>query len=184
MTMATPSSRSQIRTQAVRAAIIATTALALLVATSGGAAASATKPSALAFARCMRSHGIHNWPDPNSHGQFNKADTTLQKLGVLQPQLQAAEKACQRLHPSSGQPQQAEDQKMMSAMLKFARCVRAHGVKNWPDPVAESDPGEPGTPGFPRNMPGVNQNAPRVKHALKTCQHFLAGIGYGKGGYP
>ncbi len=168
-----------------RAAIIATASLALLVAIcSGPATANTTKPSALAFARCMRSHGIHNWPDPNSNGQFNKTQTTLQRLGVLQSQLQAAEKACQYLYPNSGESQQAEDQKMMNAMLKFARCMRAHGVPNWPDPLAESDPGEPGTPGFPRNMPGVNQSAPRVKHAMKACQHFMADIGYGKGGYP
>jgi hypothetical protein len=175
--------RKSPRSAVARAAIIAS--LTLLVASCGGsAAANATKPSALAFARCMRSHGIHNWPDPNSDGQFNKVDTTLQKLGVLQPQLQTAEKACQYLDPNDGQSEQADDQKMMNAMLRFARCVRAHGVKNWPDPVAESDPGEPGTPGFPRNMPDIDQNAPKVKSAIKTCQHFLASIGYSKGGYP
>lgn len=173
------------RSALARAALIATASLALLVASCGGSAvANATKPSTLAFARCMRSHGIHNWPDPNSDGQFNKADTTLQQLGVLQSQLQAAQKACQHLYPGSGQSQQAADQSMMHAMFKFARCMRAHGVKNWPDPLAESDPGQPGTPGFPRNMPNINQNAPKVRHALKTCQHFLADIGYSKGGYP
>jgi len=41
-------------------------------------------------------------------------------------------------------------------MVNFARCVRSHGVPNWPDPLAEPDPGQPGTPGFPRSMRGVN----------------------------
>jgi hypothetical protein len=33
-------------------------------------------------------------------------------------------------------------------------------------------------------MPGVNQDSPQVKNALSRCQHLLAGIGYGSGGYP
>ncbi len=73
---------------------------------------------------------------------------------------------------------------MMNAMWKFARCVRARGVTSWPDPLAESDPGQPNTPGFPRNMSGVDQNAPKVKAAMKACQHLMAGIGYASGSYP
>jgi hypothetical protein len=72
----------------------------------------------------------------------------------------------------------------MTALSRFARCVRSDGVPSWPDPLAESDAGEPGTPGFPRNMPGVNQDAPQVENALAKCQHLLAGIGYASGGYP
>jgi hypothetical protein len=62
--------------------------------------------------------------------------------------------------------------------------VRSHGVPNWPDPLAGSDPGQPGTPGFPRSMPGVNHNAPHVKRAMGSCQHLIAGIGRESGGYP
>jgi hypothetical protein len=73
---------------------------------------------------------------------------------------------------------------MMVAMFEFARCMRVHNVPNWPDPVAESDPGEPNTPGFPRNMTNINQNAPQVESAARSCQHLMASIGYAKGGYP
>jgi hypothetical protein len=165
-----------------------TAALVLLVTACVGSSATAvasTAPrSAIAFAHCMRSHHIQNWPDPEPDGQFDKSKITLQKLGVLRSQLQAAEKACQYLLPGSSQSPQSQDRTMMNAMLNFARCVRAHGVPNWPDPVAESDPGQPNTPGFPRNMPGVNLNSPQVKHATKTCQYLLASIGYASGGYP
>jgi len=41
-----------------------------------------------------------------------------------------------------------------------------------------------GDPGFPRDMPGVNQNAPQVKDAINKCQHLMASIGYAAGGYP
>ena len=39
-----------------------------------------TIASAFAFARCMRSHGIPGWPDPNSHGFFDKSK--LRPLGL------------------------------------------------------------------------------------------------------
>ena len=35
-------------------------------------AASATGNVALAFAHCMRAHGLRNFPDPNSSGVFDK----------------------------------------------------------------------------------------------------------------
>jgi hypothetical protein len=130
----------------------------------------------------MRAHGVVSFPDPNSGGAIPKV--SLQQLGVSSSRFQAAERACQHLFPTSDQSSQAQSQQMMTAMVKFARCVRAHGVTNWPDPLAESDPGEPGTPGFPRDMPGVDQNSPQVKRAVDRCQHLLAGIGYASGGYP
>ena len=106
-------------------------------------------------------------------------------LGVSSTVLQAAQKGCQHLLPNSGQSSQAWDQMALTALWNFARCVRARGVPDWPDPLAESDQGQPGTPGFPRNLPpGINTNSPVVKNAMNKCQHLLAGIGYGSGGYP
>jgi hypothetical protein len=131
----------------------------------------------------MRAHGVLKFPDPNSSGTIPKVG--LPQLGVSSTVFQAAQKACQHLLPSTGQSSQAWDQMALNALWNFARCVRAHGVPNWPDPLAESDPGQPGTPGFPRNFPpGINTNSPVVKNAMHRCQHLLAGIGYGSGGYP
>jgi len=75
------------------AAIITVMAAALLTAACGGSSSStstassphaggaASSPSGLAFARCVRSHGIPNFPDPiDSSGHFSK--TVLQQLGV------------------------------------------------------------------------------------------------------
>jgi hypothetical protein len=146
------------------------------------AAASTGKNDPIAFSHCMRAHGVLNFPDPNSSGSIPKV--SLQQLGVSRAQFQTAQSACQHLLPSSGQSSPAQIQRVMNALSKFARCVRSHGVPNWPDPLAESDPGQPDTPGFPRNMPGVNQNSPQVESATTACQHVLAGIGYGSGGYP
>jgi len=130
----------------------------------------------------MRSHGVSKLPDPDSSGAIPKE--SLQQLGVSSTVFQAAQNACQHLLPNGSESSQAWDQQTMSALWRFARCVRSHGVSNWPDPLAESDPGQPGTPGFPREIQGVNQNAPPVKNAMGKCQHLLAGVGYGSGGYP
>jgi hypothetical protein len=156
----------------------------------GGGAARAAAVSALtnvrkvlAYSRCMRSHGVLRFPDPSSSGAIPKV--SLQQMGVSRTVFQAAQRACQHLLPNSGQSSQAWDQKALTALWNFARCVRAHGVPNWPDPLAESDPGQPDTPGFPRNFPpSIDQDSPVVKHALHACQRLLAGIGYGSGGYP
>lgn len=180
------------------AAVAATTGLALLAAAcsggqsstvAGGSSAqgSARSPStntekALAYSRCMRSHRVPTFPDPNSGGTIPKVGLT--QLGVGSSQFQAAQRACQEPLPNSRQSSQGQDQRVMNALWRFARCVRSRGVSIWPDPLAESDPGEPGTPGFPRNMQGVNQSSPLVRDATNTCQHLLAGIGYASGGYP
>jgi hypothetical protein len=178
------------------AGIVVAVAMALLVCACGGSGRAGTNTSgshhttpskggsALAFARCMRSHGVRHWPDPDARGAVDKSKLTTQQLGVSASVIRTAGKACQQLLPQSSQPSQAQNQKVMSALWKFARCLRADGVTHWPDPLAESDPGQPGTPGFPRSMPGVNQNAPQVKAALNKCQHLMAGIGYAAGGYP
>ena len=163
-------------------AIIAAASLALPVAAFGSSQSTNTQKS-LAYSRCMRAHGVLKFPDPQRSGAIPKLG--LQELGVSSTVFQSAQKACQRLLPNSGQSSQAWAQMALNALWNFARCMRAHGVPNWPDPLAESDPGQPGTPGFPRTLPpGVNTNSPVVKNATHRCQHLLAGIGYGSGGYP
>jgi hypothetical protein len=53
--------------------------------------------NALALARCLRAHGIPDWPDPNALGQF-PIDTRIQQGGkrLIEPALQA----CARLNPN------------------------------------------------------------------------------------
>lgn len=145
-------------------------------------AASTQRNDPVAFSHCMRTHGVLNFPDPNSSGAIPKVG--LQQLGISSSRFQAAQRDCQHWLPNTGQSSQAQVQQVMNALWKFARCVRLHGVPNWPDPLAESDAGQPGTPGFPRNISGINQDSSPVKNAMRTCQHLLAGIGYAAGGYP
>jgi hypothetical protein len=165
------------------AVVLLTAALALLAAActtgspshptgSGGSphgGKSASASSAVAYSACMRSHGVPNFPDPGSNGQVPKADP--QALGVSISQLQAAQRTCQHLYPHNGMAlsanslrqcyefavcPQAMVQQALAAGLKFARCMRSHGVTNWPDPIIDSR----GRPLFDIAVPGEHGFAP------------------------
>ncbi len=104
---------------------------ALLAAACGGSPASATGGSsayqkALPFAQCMRSHGIENFPDPDSSGGFNVGDS----VNTNTPQYAAAKRTCVQLHPYNMLLSPQQKAGLMSRALKFARCMRAHGLPN------------------------------------------------------
>ena len=188
--------RARPRLAPTAAVIIATAAVALLAACSGSpssagsggspaAGGSAAAPSAVAYSACMRSHGVPNYPDPNSGGQLPK--TGAQLLGVSASRYQAAQQACRHLLPAGGSLQQQEHQcmqnsdcppalvqQMMTGDLKLARCMRAHGVPNFPDPTN----GGSGGPVFNITKAGISDaasHAPRFITKLTECGR-LAGV--------
>ena len=152
------------------AAILALAALVLLAACGGsantGSAANtggaARSQSAVAFSRCMRSHGLPDYPDPDSSGTLPK--TSAQRLGVSISVFDAAQSACQHLLPATGGSltasslqqcylagvcPQALVQRALSAGREFAQCMRSHGVPDWPDPTLDAQ----GRPLFNINVP-------------------------------
>jgi hypothetical protein len=136
--------------------------------TPSSSTASATSPQengAVAFARCMRSHGVRNWPDPPSRGAAARKPT-LQQLGVSNSQFQAAQRACQHLLPNGGlPPNQAERRQITAQALKFSRCVRAHGVPSFPDP------GSDGRIPDPASL-GIDQGSPKFEAANQACGQY------------
>ncbi len=122
--------------------LAAVAAVSLLAAGCGGGSSktAATRPAtrngALAYARCMRSHGVPNFPDPPGNGGDHKRAIVdaLQQVGNSQSQ--AAQTAC--MHVNGGSPGSGESSTQRQAragvMLAFARCVRARGFPNFPDP--------------------------------------------------
>jgi hypothetical protein len=161
------------------AAIIATAVLALLAACGGspspagsggspGAAGSANSQKLLAFSRCMRSHGVPNFPDPNGSGLLPKSQVA--QLTASNPQFPAAHRACEHLLPNGGQPTQAQAQQAWNDMRNFARCMRSRGVPDWPDPGPTSQQDQ--RPFF--NLPAsINPNAPQITTKIRACQHVL-----------
>jgi hypothetical protein len=148
------------------AAIIATATLALPVA-AFAASQSTNTQKALAYSRCMRSHGVPRFPDPSSSGAFPKV--SAQQVGVSSSQFQAAQSHCRYLLPNGGAgASQTQVGQWMSGMLKFAQCMRTHGVSNWPDPVIDAG----GNPEF--YLDGkIDQDSPQVKSKIRGCLHWL-----------
>jgi hypothetical protein len=107
----------------------------------------------------MRSHGVPSFPDPTSGGDVPKGDA--QEFGVGSTVYHAAETACRPLYPTTdGSIQQCFEtgacpqtvvQQALTLMRSYARCIRAHGVPNWPDPSIGSD----GRPYFDVSAVGI-----------------------------
>jgi hypothetical protein len=161
-------------------ALAALALLAIPLAGCGGGSANASGDNSdqarLNFARCMRSHGV-NLPDPQSGGN----GVFRQRLpGNIAPaRMQAAMKACQKELPNGGPGNRspAEQAKFRDAALKFARCMRSHGV-NVPDPQVN------GGAGLLRLGPasGVNPSSPAFQKAQQACQNLLPGPPGGRRG--
>jgi hypothetical protein len=141
----------------------------LLVAACGGSAAhgNSSQPNrAVAYAHCLRVHGVSNWPDPESNGVFDKSKLSLEQLGVSTAQLQAAQTACVRLAPNGGRPpNQAQVQQIKAQALQFSECVRGHGIPTFPDP------GRDGRIPDPASV-GIDQGSPRFQAANEACGKY------------
>jgi len=198
-----PGQRSpRLRRARVAVAVTATAGLALLAAAcgtgSGGApdaGGSASSPSAagsgsgggtqatglLAYSTCMRSHGVPNFPDPDSSGGIPKE--TGQQLGVSQSQLNAASNACQHLIPPGeslgGQRIQTITVQQQQYYLKAAACMRSHGITTFPEPVFQNGQVE-----FPELQHLVDLNSPQFTQAYDICKKLIpSGLPYnGSGG--
>lgn len=83
---------------------------------------------------------------------------------------------------SSDKPSRPSSSQLKSDGLKFATCMRSHGVPNFPDPGAGS-----GGHGFRISITpnsGINPFSPAFKAAQSACQKLLPGGGPGAQGPP
>jgi hypothetical protein len=127
---------------------------------------SAHQNDAVAFARCMRSAGVPNWPDPTSSGAFDKTKLTTRQLGVSNSQDQVAQSACHHLLPNGGSgPNAARVRQMRALGLRYARCMRSHGVPNLPDPGVDGRIPDP-------ELVGINQGSPKFEAANQACGKY------------
>jgi hypothetical protein len=140
------------------------------------ACGSATKPAAqvginagVKFAQCMRAHGVSGFPDPGASGP---QETPISSA----PAFVAAQKACGGGPGGPGLPQATEAQKVQA--IAFAKCMRAHGVSDWPDPVDGPPSNPPSNPtttvlaihGMAFVFPaGLSLQSPALRRAASTC---------------
>lgn len=147
------------------AMITVVTGVALFAAACSGSSSSAAGSSlyteALAYAQCMRHHGVPNFPDPSSQGQFPPVQEG--RNGVTQQTVQSAQNACRSLQPGGGTGSAQDQQSNLSRALNFSKCMRAHGVPNYPDPAAANG-------GIGYNLSGIDTQSPQYQSAQQVCQ--------------
>ncbi|HEY4850974.1 MAG TPA: hypothetical protein VII22_09260 [Streptosporangiaceae bacterium] len=173
------------------AALAAMALTGLLVTACGGGsspAASATggstrEQAALAYARCMRSHGVPGFPDPDSNGNFHLGNNQQgggskgsgsssggsQESNSVSSQETAANQVCNHLLNVGTQLDAAQTQHALRQLVKYAQCMRAHGVPNFRDPHTTN--GGIGVPsGFGFDMTGIDMHSPQFQSAEQACQ--------------
>ena len=133
----------------------------------------ANAQEAVKFAECMRGNGVSDFPDPGASGRVTiDGVANGSSVDPSTPAFKQAISACKNLEPAgfTGGPRSSAQQ---SAALKFAQCIRANGVKDFPDPVN----GQPlvDTNRIPSsNLPGGMS----VLHAaMQKCRDVAAAAG-------
>lgn len=152
-------------------------------ASAGGTAvastASARYQARLAFAKCMRAHGV-NVPDPSPNGgPALGGDGGGFRALRSSPNFQAANQACASLRAKAfGLPNltPAQRAQFRQDLVKFAQCMRSHNI-DIPDPTTSGGGGF----GTFRQIPPSQRNSPAFQSAFKACSSSLPRLGRGGG---
>ena len=149
--------------------------LCLLIAGCGGSSAPITQRQEVAsyvdFAACLNRHGVEV-SAARTGGLVWEAGPGLP--GPRSPQALAAERDCASLVPAGGlnhPPTAAQTAQNLALLLRFARCMRAHGVPNMPDPTSQGLRFSPSSE--------INPNSPAFVAAQKHCARYSLTAGGG-----
>ncbi|MDE3069931.1 MAG: hypothetical protein KGJ43_04310 [Acidobacteriota bacterium] len=157
----------------------------------GSAAAGATSAQQKleAFSRCMRTHGVPNFPEP-VEGRFEIAPGTLGGRGKGSGQFRSARGACGKLLPNGGVLSPQQQRERQELVLKVSACIRSHGVPDFPTPTVEGNHVRLNL----KRGSGVDLRSPQFQSALAACRGYFgpqggkgppgAGTGIGAGGAP
>jgi hypothetical protein len=125
------------------------------------------RDAALNYAQCMREHGV-DMPDPTFESggglaQFGPDEDTPPET------LREAEQACRKYAPEANPRELSEEQQQefREAALANARCMREHGIENFPDPTFD----EHGAT-IPK-VEGVDPHDPDYREADEACKDTL-----------
>jgi hypothetical protein len=145
--------------------------------TSAASPTASAASSGLQVSKCMRAHGISNFPDPEKNGAIDIGGTGLNPQS---PAFQAAQRACQKYQPGGGQPEEMSAAERRKAVA-FAECMRTHGQPDFPDPVLSAPSGSTlvlSLAGMQFEAgPGLNPRSPGFEQAAARCGLHLPGLG-------
>ena len=127
-----------------------------------GATPSDEVEAARAYAQCIRDNGVPGFPDPDANGQLRGP---AHEKGS-DPKFQAAQEKCRDLAP--GGEHQRSDPATVEQLREFSRCMRDHGLPDFPDPDAD---------GRLRGAGHEQQDNPTYRAAMEACRQRLPGGG-------
>lgn len=140
---------------------VATARSATPTVTSSSSAADVDRDAPLRYAQCMREHGMTWFPDPQPGGRL----TIRTPKGMDPKKMAAAEKACRQYAPNGGAGPKADPVAIEQAR-QMAKCMRANGVPNFPDPNPD------GGLAIDRDKVGTGPGEPAFDKAERECAEY------------
>lgn len=145
----------------------------------GGESQASREDAQLAFAECMRGHGV-DMPDPKpgqrgmtfgtTKGESGGKDKSSMGINPDDPTTKKALEACESKMPDIGAEMSPEqEEKFKESALAFAECMREHGV-DMPDPRF-SGKGKVSI----QIKGGLDPNSPAFEAAQETCRKKVPG---------
>ena len=155
-------------------AVTAVTAVLILSAGCSGSAAHRPSPQStredpnsapadiVRIIGCFRANGLPNYPDP----VYDPADGRWHFPDIRPALTPTVRQACASVMPQTT-PASPIPTAQLADLLNFAKCVRAGGVPDWPDPAAD---------GVFHTAIDPKANS-AIKSALDGCDRYLASSG-------
>jgi hypothetical protein len=147
--------------------------LCLLVAGCGGSSAPVAQQrqvsSYVAYAACLNKHGVEV-SALRTGGLAWDVGPGVPARGS--PSDLAAERDCRSLLPEGGLhqiPTAAQTEQSLALLLRWAKCIRAHGVPSFPDPTSRGLRISPAS--------GIKPNSPAFMAAQKSCRRYNLAVG-------
>ena len=154
-----------------------------------GACGSSSKPNVgggvsaigIKYADCMRGKGVPTFPDPSGAG----VQLSGTGINTQSPAFRSAQSACQKLLPGGGPAPGGGSPSHITQGVKIAECMRAHGLRSFPDPTISPPSTPPAAGGMALFSPYGSFSlsaslvqSPAFKQAATTCG-FRTGYGHG-----
>lgn len=128
---------------------------------------------AVKYSGCVRSHGVRDFPDPTigSNGLPSWNDSWSINAKTQAQALPAAQRACKKGLPHLGPQTSAQKATANADALKYATCMRSHGVSDFPDPNGQ---------GLIQNNNAtgtLEESSPQFWKAATACKSLENGFG-------
>jgi hypothetical protein len=151
-------------------------ATALTLAACGGSGSpsqpgASVADSALKFSKCMREHGVKNFPNPET-GPGGVTKLGFKNEGTDPKTMEAAQEACQHFQEEGGLQKELSPQQKIEIeenVQKFAKCMREHGIELKTEVRGGGAAVRIGGPGT------APPKGPAFQQAQEACQGLMPG---------